>query len=148
IPLFRRFETDRDIVLIDQRGTGHSNPLDCEDEHVDEDLSAIDTYPVDRFRACLERLHADTRLYTTPIAMDDIDEVRQHLGYGAITLWGGSYGTRAALVYLKRHEATVRTVTLDGVAPPDMRLPLYMARDGQRALDRLIDACAADPVCA
>jgi pimeloyl-ACP methyl ester carboxylesterase len=147
IPLFRRFQTDRDVVLIDQRGTGHSNPLDCESDKTDDDIHDIDTYPIDRFRTCLERIHADTRLYTTPIAMDDIDDVRRYLGYDAINLWGGSYGTRAALVYLKRHEATVRTVTLDGVAPPDMRLPLYMARDGQRALDRLIEACAADAGC-
>jgi pimeloyl-ACP methyl ester carboxylesterase len=148
IPLFRRFQTDRDIVLIDQRGTGHSNPLDCDIDEPDDDLATIDTYPIDRFRTCLERIKADTRLYTTPVAMDDVDEVRQHLGYQTINLWGGSYGTRAALVYLKRHEATVRTVTLDGVAPPDMRLPLYMARDGQRALDRLLDACAQDASCA
>jgi len=148
IPLFRRFQTDRDVVLVDQRGTGHSNPLDCQDDKVDDDLTNIEVYPIERFRTCLERVHADTRLYTTPIAMDDVDEVRRYLGYGAINLWGGSYGTRAALVYLKRHEASVRTITLDGVAPPDMRLPLFMARDGQRALDRLIDACAVDGGCA
>jgi pimeloyl-ACP methyl ester carboxylesterase len=82
------------------------------------------------------------------VAMDDIDDVRSFLGYSAINLWGGSYGTRAALVYLKRHEATVRSVVLDGVAPTDMRLPLYMARDGQRALDRLLDDCGRDAVCA
>ena len=149
VPLFRRFQTDRDIVLIDQRGTGDSNPLDCSREEGDgEDLENIDVYPVDRFRRCLEALAADPRLYTTPVAMDDIDEVRRHLGYSAINLWGGSYGTRAALVFLKRHEDAVRSVVLDGVAPPDMRLPLYMARDGQRALDRLIDDCARDSACA
>src|SRR6185295_8121842 len=109
IPLFRRFQTDRDIVLIDQRGTGHSNPLDCEDAKEDDDLGDIEVYPIERFRTCLQRIHADTRLYTTPIAMDDVDEVRRYLGYDAINLWGGSYGTRAALVYLKRHESTVRT---------------------------------------
>ena len=76
--------------------------------------------------------------------MDDIDDVRAFLGYGQINLWGGSYGTRAALVYLKQHEAAVRSVVLDGVAPPDMRLPLFMARDGQRALDRLLDDCEHD----
>lgn len=149
IPMFRRFQTSRDIVLVDQRGTGASNPLDCKDENdgVDEDLSNIDDYPVDRFRRCLETLQADPSQYTTAIAMDDIDDVRRALGYDQINLWGGSYGTRAALVYLKRHESAVRSVVLDGVAPPDMRLPLYMARDGQRALDRLIDACERDAAC-
>lgn len=145
IPMLHRFQTDRDIVLIDQRGTGDSNPLDCEpDAPDDDDLSSVDDYPVDRFRTCLEKLKADPSLYTTSVAMDDIDDVRQTLGYGVIDLWGGSYGTRAALVYLKRHESSVRAVVLDGVAPPDMRIPLYMARDGQRALDRLLDDCEKD----
>ena len=149
LPLFRRFQTDRDIVLVDQRGTGASNPLDCSPGEADtEDIRAIDEYPVDRFRRCLDTLQADPRHYTTAVAMDDIDDVRSFLGYAAINLWGGSYGTRAALVYLKRHESSVRSVVLDGVAPTDMRLPLYMARDSQRALDRMLDACESDPSCA
>lgn len=150
IPMFRRFQTDRDIVLVDQRGTGDSNPLDCSpaDAVQDDDLRSLEEYPIERYRTCLERLDADPRLYTTAIAMDDIDDVREYLGYESINLWGGSYGTRAALVYLKRHEAAVRSVVLDGVAPPDMRLPLYAARDSQRALDRLLDDCAGDRVCA
>jgi pimeloyl-ACP methyl ester carboxylesterase len=148
LPLFRRFQLDRDIVLIDQRGTGDSNPLNCEPEdRNEEDFSKIDDYPVERLRTCLAGLKADARLYTTAIAMDDVDEVRGYLGYGQINLWGGSYGTRAALVYLKRHEDSVRSVVLDGVAPPDMRLPLFMARDGQRALDLMIDDCAKDAAC-
>ncbi len=149
LPLFHRFQVDRDIVLVDQRGTGDSNPLNCEPEDRDEeDFSKVDDYPTERLRACLAKLKANASLYTTAIAMDDIDDVRRYLGYGAINLWGGSYGTRAALVYLKRHEAFVRSVVLDGVAPPDMRLPLFMARDGQRALDLMIEDCAKDAACA
>jgi pimeloyl-ACP methyl ester carboxylesterase len=144
IPMFRRFQTDRDVVLIDQRGTGESNPLDCSVDQEDDDLGSIDDYPVRRFRSCLDKLQADAAFYTTSIAMDDVDDVRRFLGYERVNLWGGSYGTRAALVYLKQHENSVRSVVLDGVAPPDMRIPLYMARDGQRALDRLIDDCAKD----
>lgn len=149
IPMFRRFQTDRDIVLVDQRGTGASNPLDCAPDDPDaDDLSSIDDYPTERFRACLARLDADPRQYTTSIAVDDIDDVRRFLEYERINLWGGSYGTRTALVYLKQHEETVRSVVLDSVVPPDMRLPLFMARDGQRALDRLLDACEASHACA
>jgi pimeloyl-ACP methyl ester carboxylesterase len=148
LPGFHRFQLDRDIVLIDQRGTGDSNPLNCEPEdRNEEDFSHVDDYPVERLRTCLAGLKADARLYTTAIAMDDIDDARRYLGYGAINLWGGSYGTRAALVYLKRHEDSVRSVVLDGVAPPDMRLPLFMARDGQRALDLMIEDCAKDAAC-
>ncbi|MEX2262021.1 MAG: alpha/beta hydrolase [Bryobacteraceae bacterium] len=148
LPMFRRFQRDRDIVFIDQRGTGDSNPLNCEPEDRDEeDFSRIDDPRMERLRACLAKLEADARLYTTAIAMDDLDDVRRHLGYGAINIWGGSYGTRAALVYLKRHEDSVRSMVLDGVAPPDMRLPLFAARDGQRALDLMIEDCAKDAAC-
>ena len=147
-PAFSRIQSDRDIVLVDQRGTGASNPLKCElDEDSLEDLSKADEAPLDKYRACLEGYDADPRLYTTSIAMDDLDDVRQFLGYGAINIYGGSYGTRAALVYLRRHAEHVRTVVLDGVAPPDMRLPLYLPRDGQRALELLISDCEADAAC-
>ena len=80
--------------------------------------------------------------------MDDLDEVRAALGYGRVNLWGGSYGTRAATVFLRRHPESVRTVILDGVAPVDMRIPLHFAEDGQRALNLLADACSRDAACA
>ena len=149
LPMFRHIQLDRDIVLIDQRGTGDSNPLNCEpDDREKDDFSKIDAYPVERFRTCLAGYNADPRLYTTTIAMDDIDEARRYLGYGLINLWGGSYGTRAALVYLKRHPDSVRSVILDAVAPPDMRLGFFVPRDSQRALDLMIEDCAKDGACA
>lgn len=149
LPMFRRFRTDRDLVFVDQRGTGESNRLGC-DPTPDElnEITTDDDRALARLRACLAGLDADPRLYTTSIAMDDLDDVRRFLGYDDINLWGGSYGTRAALVYLRQHEAHVRSVVLDGVAPSDMRLPLHTARDAQRALDRLIADCAAASACA
>ena len=145
VPMFRRFQTDRDIVLVDQRGTGDSNPLDCAvDEPDDDDLSNDRRLPgralshlsreAEGRRAALHHVDRDGRHRRRPA----VSRLR------TINLWGGSYGTRAALVYLKRHEAAVRSVVLDGVAPTDMRLPLFMARDGQRALDRLLDDCERD----
>lgn len=146
--MFRRHQNARDIVMVDQRGTGDSNPLSCKDgEDENDDLQDLNEFPFKRFQACLKKMNADPRLYTTSIAMDDIEDVRQYLGYGKINLWGGSYGTRAALVYLRQHPASVRTVVIDGVAPVDMRLPLYMARDGQRALDRMVADCEGDRNC-
>jgi pimeloyl-ACP methyl ester carboxylesterase len=146
--MFQRVQADRDIVLVDQRGTGKSHPLNCKSD--DESLAvlseSLDT-GMARLRQCMDALDADLRLYTTPIAMDDLNDVRQFLGYDKINLYGGSYGTRAALVYLRQHEATVRSVILDGVAPPDMRLPLFFARDAQRALDRLLADCEGDAPC-
>src|SRR6202035_3710502 len=96
---------ERDFVLVDQRGTGASHPLHCPLPGSDEDPQSYlgDLLPVDALRDCLARLDADPRLYTTPIAMDDLDDVRAALGYGRINLYGLSYGSRAALVYMRRH---------------------------------------------
>jgi pimeloyl-ACP methyl ester carboxylesterase len=147
--MFGRVQTDRDIVLVDQRGTGGSGGLECASS--DDSLSGINepsALALDRLRACLASYGADTRMYTTPVAMDDLDAVRMWLGYDRINLYGGSYGTRAALAYLRQHGDHVRSVVLDGVAPPDLRLPLFFARDAQRALDRMFAACDTDPTCA
>lgn len=146
--LFRRLQAERDIVLVDQRGTGKSAPLDCpSDTNSLSVLNESDDDGLARLAQCLAGFDADVRLYTTTVAMDDLDEVRAHLGYDRINLYGGSYGTRAALVYLRQHEARVRTMVLDGVAPPGMRLPLFFARDAQRALDKLFADCEADQSC-
>jgi pimeloyl-ACP methyl ester carboxylesterase len=147
-PMFRKVQRTRDIVLVDQRGTGKSNPLNCraggDSLH---DLVEPDESAVESLRKCLARLPGDPRFYTTTIAMDDLDDVRAYLGYDRINLYGGSYGTRAALVYLRRHAEHVRSIVLDGVAPMDMRLPMYAARDAQRALDKLFDDCRRDAPC-
>jgi pimeloyl-ACP methyl ester carboxylesterase len=145
--LFRKVQAERDIVLVDQRGTGKSNPLDCSlGEYGLEALSRVE-FPTAELRECLEKLDADPRLYTTPIAMDDLDDVRAALGYAQINVWGGSYGTRAALVYLRQHRGHVRSVVLDGAAPVNMALPLHVPEDGQRALDLLLADCEADQHC-
>jgi pimeloyl-ACP methyl ester carboxylesterase len=147
--IFQRVQTDRDIVLVDQRGTGKSNPLNCLDSE-DDSLQAImetNEQAIEKLKACQATYDADLTRYTTPIAMDDLDDVRAFLGYDKINLYGGSYGTRAALVYMRRHGDHVRTAILDGVAPPNMRLPLYFPRDTQRAFELLAKDCAEDAGC-
>jgi len=148
-PMFRKVQRTRDIVLVDQRGTGKSNPLNCRSGGNDslQALTEPDDAALEDLRTCLARLPGDPRLYTTNIAMDDLDDVRAWLGYDRVNLYGGSYGTRAALVYVRRHGEHVRSVVLDGVAPMDMRLPMYAARDAQRALDKLYDDCQGDDAC-
>lgn len=147
--LFRPIETGRDIVFVDQRGTCKSNPLECKPPKGDEEEEDSSPALVSRLHGCLDSYNdkADVTRYTTDIAMDDLDDVRQYLGYTKINLYGGSYGTRAAIVYVARHPEHTRAVILDGVAPPDMRLPLYMARDSQRALDLLLRDCENDKGC-
>lgn len=140
--------SSRDVVLVDQRGTGRSNGLECEfDGETLASYAEPDEVVLDRLKACLDGYDADVRFYTTSLAMDDLDDVRQYLGYERINIYGGSYGTRAGLVYLQRHGEHVRSIVLDGLVPTDMRFPMFFPRDGQRALDRLLADCAADEAC-
>jgi len=146
--VFQPVQKTRDIVLVDQRGTGKSHPLECKSN--EDSLTGLmerEGAAADRLRQCLAGYDADVRLYTTPIAMDDLEQVREWLGYDRISLYGGSYGTRAALVYLRQHGPHVRSIVLDGVAPTNMRLPLFVARDAQESLDTWLGRCEADRRC-
>ena len=145
--LFQEIRRQRDVVLVDQRGTGESNLFHCKFREDEEALKEGPPLTQAEVEKCLESFDGDPRFYTTTIAMDDLDRVREWLGYERISLIGGSYGTRAGLVYLRRHSDHVRTVVLDGVAPPDMTLPLFFPRDSQRALDQLLEACGDDAEC-
>jgi pimeloyl-ACP methyl ester carboxylesterase len=142
---------DHDLVFVDQRGTGGSNPLICDVDDNPRELAGYfaDILPRDKVRACREKLQtiADLRLYTTPIAMDDLDDVRSALGYDKIDLLGLSYGTMAAQVYMRRHPDHVRAVFLAGVATPNIKQPLLFPRSAQHAMDLLFTDCAADPMC-
>jgi pimeloyl-ACP methyl ester carboxylesterase len=135
----------REIVLVDQRGTGESNPLRCLDPEKDEDLT--DAQAIERLQTCPNQLDADTRFYTTEIAMQDLDAVRAALGYETINLYGASYGTRAALTYLRMFPERVRTITLDAVVDPGFIMFMDAARDGQKSLDFFFARCAADQAC-
>jgi len=144
---FQRINEDRDIVLVDQRGTGQSHPLGCPPS--EDSLSSSDDNVLEQeLTHCLNQLDTNLELYTTSIAMDDLDQVRAALGYDKINLYGVSYGTRAALTYLRQHKDRVRTVILDGVLPQDEPLGISIASDAQRALDLIFERCAADGACA
>ncbi|HSE30453.1 MAG TPA: alpha/beta hydrolase [Pyrinomonadaceae bacterium] len=147
---FAKVREQHDLVFVDQRGTGGSHPLDCT-FYDQNDLQTVfgGFFPLNDVKKCRQELEgkADLTLYTTPIAMDDLDEVRAALGYEQINIFGGSYGTRASLVYLKRHPKTVRTITLQGVVPSGDYVPFDFARRSERALQGVIDECAADTAC-
>jgi len=140
-----------DIVLVDQRGTGGSNVLDCALRGSSENVAAYlgDQFPPDSVRACAQRLArgADLSQYTTANAADDLEDVRARLGVARIDLDASAYGTRVALTYLRRHADRVRSLVLQGVVPEEEVLALTAARDAQRALDRVLADCAADPFC-
>ena len=148
--VFKRIREHRDMLFVDQRGTGKSNGLDCPMYNPDDLQSYLGYFfPVEDIRKCRPQLEAkaDLTLYTTDIAIDDMDEVRAALGYEQLNLFGGSYGTRAALTYLKRYPKRVRTATLQGVAPPNEYMPLDFPLGNERALQGILAECAADEAC-
>ena len=151
--LLARLAYRRDIVLIDQRGTGRSAPLLCPELAPTAPLAATADPAAQqlRMRACLAQLknlpHGDLRHYTTAVAMQDAEAVRVALGAAQVNLVGGSYGTRAALEYMRQFPQSVRRVVIDGVAPPDMALPAAMSTDNQAAFDAVLAACQAQLAC-
>ncbi|MBL8324721.1 MAG: alpha/beta fold hydrolase [Rubrivivax sp.] len=148
--LLARVGNRRDIVLVDQRGTGRSAKLACPDLPPDTPLSqvlpeAAQHARLDACRVELQRLpHGDLRRYTTTLAMQDVEAVRLALGAARVNLVGASYGTRAALEYQRQFPRAVRRVVIDGVAPPDMVLPAAFSTDSQAALEAMFAACEHD----
>jgi pimeloyl-ACP methyl ester carboxylesterase len=142
---------NRDVVLVDQRGTGESNPLNCAPFGTKEDMRGYfgEQFPIEKVRACRAELEkvADLKLYTSSIAMDDLDEVRAALGYDKINVYGGSYGSTTSLVYLRQHGDHVRSAAIFGVAPPSAKIPLSFAKGVQDAVSRMFADCAADQAC-
>ena len=147
-PVFARIHRDRDIVLLDQRGTGGSNPLNCPDEGETNSEVGNDTL-VAEARRCLEQLStkADVSQYTTSLAVNDLERLRRVLGYDKINLYGVSYGTRVAQHYLRRFPSQARTLVLDGVVPPEVSLGPDMAIDAEASLARILGRCAREPAC-
>jgi pimeloyl-ACP methyl ester carboxylesterase len=139
-----------DVVLLDQRGTGGSAPLLCDLRDPDNVQQTIgEEMPPEKLRACRATLEktADLTQYTTSIFADDLDEVRAALGYTKIDVFGTSYGTRAALVYLRRHAEHVRAIGLEGVVSPEYRIPLSFSHALQGSIDQILARCAADEPC-
>jgi pimeloyl-ACP methyl ester carboxylesterase len=148
----RRLNNRRDLVFVDQRGTGRSAPLVCEDDQRSPLAQQLD--PARRsalVRQCLSQLqklpYGDVRFFTTYLAMQDIDAVRIAIGAPQINLIGGSYGTRAALEYTRQFPQHVRRMVIDGVAPPDAALPASVSTDSQAAFNALLAACEQDANC-
>jgi pimeloyl-ACP methyl ester carboxylesterase len=147
----RGWRRDRDVVLVDLRGTSGPNRLDCKDgaspEHPARYLqSPFDTATV---RACRVELEtrADLRFYTTRFVIDDLHDALVALGYGKVNLWGASGGTREVLEYLRHHGSSVRSAIIEGTAPVAFKNPLPHAAAAQEALDSLFAQCANDTAC-
>jgi pimeloyl-ACP methyl ester carboxylesterase len=141
---FAQVGRTRDLVMVDQRGTGGSSRLACPDQYVRRaDPGAVSGY----LRACFAHLDADPRLYTTSVAADDVETVRRALGYRKIDLYGGSYGATLAQAYMRQYPKSVRSVVLDSGSLPDVRIYDVSARNAERALDAQLARCAAERTC-
>lgn len=138
--IFPGIHYQRDIVLVDQRGTGSSHAMTFPDVNPGESIS-------DYVRRALAAIDGDPRYYTTSVAMDDLDTVRAALGYTKIDLYGGSYGATAAQYYMRQHADHLRAVVLDGGTALDVPIMELIAANSQRALDAVFDRCAADFDC-
>jgi pimeloyl-ACP methyl ester carboxylesterase len=141
---------DHDILLVDQRGTGRSGALNCPLFLAQEPaLSLRDLFPLTAVERCEQNLRAraDLTQYTYDRFANDLEQVRQALGYGPLNLFAGSYGTRAAAVYMRMYPKSVRTVYMGSVVPIDAATPLPFAKTEQTALEKMFDACAGDSAC-
>jgi len=150
-PLMRELRRERDLIFIDQRGSGDSHQLQCNSGTDDSTAQRyfLELFHPETIRTCREELSkvADLPNYTTPLVLADLDEVRVALGYDKINLYGVSWGTLTALQYLSSHSKQVRAAALAGVSTPATKLPLQFARGAQQAIDRLIDDCGKEESC-
>jgi len=141
---FTDVKRERDIVLIDQRGTGKSHGLRCQTESIEDvtiELKAV----AERCRA--EHSDVDVRQFTLENIMRDTDAILSALDYDQVNLWGGSYGTKSVSLFLKRYPERVRSIIVDGVLPPDASLFASAPSSAERALTKLAEDCKAQPSC-
>jgi pimeloyl-ACP methyl ester carboxylesterase len=146
---FARVNRNHAIVLLDQRGTGGSSPQSCDfpeewQQPADDPMPALRKATVE----CLAKLGPRVRFYTTSIAVRDLDETRAALGFEQIDLYGASYGTRVAELYMRRYPARVHAVILDGVTYPEQMIGVETPQDGERALNLIVTRCRQAPDCA
>jgi pimeloyl-ACP methyl ester carboxylesterase len=142
---------EHDIVMLDERGTSAANALDCRAPGTLDNLQGYFELPysADIARACARDLGrvADLTQYSTAASVEDTDEVRRALGYDRINVVGASFGTYAALMYMRAHPDSVRSAVLYSMVIPANRVPLKHAAGAQRALDRIITECEKDAAC-
>lgn len=144
------YRQNREMVFVDMRGTGGSNPLRCPELEADAQSDTPGPlYPPALTAECARELgkRADLRQYTTANAVRDLDAVRQALGAKRIALNALSYGTTAALAYMTVHPENVSAAVLTSTVPADRTPPRFHASVASEALARIFAACAADAVC-
>ncbi len=144
---FTEVRKTRDLILVDQRGTGNSHPLQCEEDQVQSVYQIIpEDFDVNDVKECLTKLKGDLSQYSSENAIRDFDAVRAALGHDKINIYGGSYGTRAALVYMRMFPESLRSVVLDSVAPIEVPIGLF-GLSSARSFELLLQNCKNDKNC-
>jgi pimeloyl-ACP methyl ester carboxylesterase len=152
---FSDVRKQRPIVLVDQRGTGKSKTLACDAvaEAKSRD-SLVESFAADvasmekEWSRCLATMKGNPATHRTDDYIDDLELVRKGLGYNRINVWGGSYGSRVALRYLKRYPASIRTTVLDGIAPTSLHLPDDAMANSEAQLQDVLKTCTNAAACA
>jgi len=152
-PAFAELRKKRDVILVDQRGTGGSNKLICKDAEGKSAVTDDEDYALATAKAFAARCAAtlsktaDLRFYSTTDAIQDLDDVRAAIGAAQINLMGVSYGTRVAQQYAKRYPQRTRTLTIDGIVPNSLVLGNEHARNLESSLDSQFKRCQMAPGC-
>lgn len=145
--VFKEVRKTRDIILVDQRGTGESSPLSCEFESVDNVYSSLpEQMKPEEIKACVSQFKGDVTQYNSENAIRDFDAIRAALGHKKLNIYGGSYGTRAGLVYMRLFPQSLESVVLDSVGPIEVPIGLF-GQSGARSFNLLIENCKKDAAC-
>ncbi|MGI9327077.1 MAG: alpha/beta fold hydrolase, partial [Pseudomonadales bacterium] len=145
-PVFSGILRERDIIIVDQRGTGRSTKLTC--PKLESSPQEIDPETIAGFaKDCVDELPADPRFFSTSVAVKDLEALRAQLRYRQLTIYGVSYGTRVAQHYARQYPKRTRALVIDGVLPAPMTLGPQIARNAQQVLDSIFARCSNDAAC-
>lgn len=145
--VFYEIRKTHDLILIDQRGTGQSHPLQCE-ESAEQNVYALtpEDFSEKDINNCIKKLTGDLSQYNSENAIRDFEAVRIALGHKQINIYGGSYGTRAGLVYMRMYPESIRSVVLDSVGPIEVPIGLF-GQSSARSFNLLLKNCQKEPSC-
>jgi pimeloyl-ACP methyl ester carboxylesterase len=145
--IFREVRKTRDIILVDQRGTGESSALSCDFEAVDNVYSSLpDALNPQEVKECVAQFKGDVTQYNSENAIRDFDAIRAALGHEKLNIYGGSYGTRAGLVFMRMFPESLESVVLDSVGPIEVPIGMF-GQSGARSFNLLLENCKNSESC-
>lgn len=150
---------DRELIVVAQRGTLHSQPnLACPE--LDRFNATAVGLPYDApstgrglvraAKQCRDRLTGegnDLKAYNTTENAADFAALRKALGIKKWNVYGYSYGTDLGLTYLRRHPQGIRSLAIDSVVPPQIVSLPWAWDSAQEGIDAIFAACEAQPAC-